>query len=94
MIRFIFNIYTVQYLRGLVAHWEGICIPTQPCEVREAVAQDVPRVWSASLRSSCREEVIPACCQLVVNLLQDSDVDVRICVATSVPKLLPGTTNG
>ena len=80
----------LQYLRGLVLHLEAICIPTQPYEIRVAVAREVPQVWSAILDSSCKTEVIPPCCRLVVNLLQDSDIDVRTNTAISVARMLPG----
>ena len=80
----------MQYLRGLVSHLEAICIPTQPYEIRVAVAKELPHLWSAILSSSHRKEVIPICCQLMLNLLQDSDIDVRTHMAISVVKILPG----
>ena len=73
-----------------MSHWEAICIPTQPYEIRVAVARELPCMWSAILSSPHRNDVIPTCCQLVLNLLQDSDIDVRTHMAVSVAKILPG----
>ena len=74
-----------------MSHLEAICIPTQPYEIRVAVASELPRLWSAILSSSHVREVVHTCCQLVLNLLQDSDIDVRSCMAVSVAKMLPGS---
>ena len=73
-----------------MSHLEGVCIPTQPYEIRVAVARELAQLWLAILSSSNGKEVVPTCCQLVLNLLQDSDIDVRTHMAISVAKILPG----
>ena len=73
-----------------MTHLEAICIPTQPYEIREAVAQELPHLWSACFKSYCEKELVPVSSRLAFNLLQDSDIDVRMCAASSVAKLLPG----
>ena len=74
-----------------MSHLEAVCVPTQPYEIRVAVARELAQLWSAILSSSSKKEVISTCCQLVLNLLQDSDIDVRTHMAVSVAKILPGT---
>lgn len=73
-----------------MSHLEAVCVPTQPYEIRVAVARELARLWSAILNLSDGMEVVPTCSQLVLNLLQDSDVDVRTNMAVSVAKILPG----
>jgi hypothetical protein len=75
-----------------VSHLEAVCVPTQPYEIRVAVARELAQLWSAILGSpNGKKEVVPTCCQLVLNLLQDSDIDVRTRMAVSIAKTLPGT---
>ena len=73
-----------------MSHLEAVCVPTQPYEIRVAVARELAPLWSAILSSSNKKEVVPTTCQLVLNLLQDSDIDVRTHTAISVAKILPG----
>lgn len=74
-----------------MSHLEAVCVPTQPYEIRVAVASELAQLWSTILSSPSKKEVIPTCSQLVLNLLQDSDIDVRTHMAVSVAKILPGT---
>ena len=73
-----------------MSHLEAVCVPTQPYEIRVAVARELAQFWSVIISSPNGKEVVPTCCQLVLNLLQDSDVDVRTHMAISVAKILPG----
>ena len=72
-------------------HVTAICLPTRPCEIRVAVAEELGSIWSAIVKTSLQKELMATYCQLVLNLLQDSDIDVRTCAATAVATVLPST---
>ena len=78
-----------QFLIGLLNYLETICIPTRPCEVRVAVANELSHIWSTIVKTSYQKKAMGTYCQLVLNLLQDSDIDVRSCAATTVAMMLP-----
>ena len=84
----------IQYLPGWLSHFEKCCVPTQPFEIRIAIANTLSQLLPVLKQlspSNQAEQLLKLFCKLVVTVLQDSDSDVRLSMATEVAKLLPGT---
>ena len=77
----------MQYLSEWISHLRAVSVPTQPFEIRIAVAEQLNILWDLALLSP---PSLSALSMLIVTLLQDSDQDVRTQAAAAVTKILPG----
>lgn len=81
----------LQVLSRLLHHFEVLTAPTEPYQVREAIASCLLGVWPPSLTAGHDEAVL--CCRLVMQLLQDADTDVREEMARAVSQQLEGSSS-
>ena len=61
-------------------------VPTEPFEIRFAIATDLLKLWHLALYATNSE--IARCCNVVVNLLQDTDSEIRERIAEHAALLL------
>ena len=84
--------FALQYLQGLLASYEEWAVPTQPDQLRAAIASSLMDLWLLVVPGSCegKTALLMSHCRLVVRLLQDPDEDVRTAMANAVAKFLQG----
>jgi len=82
----------LQYLQDLLSSYEKWAVPTQPDQLRTAIASNLMDLWPLVTAGSCEGKVtlLMGHCHLVVRLLQDPDEDVRVAMANAVAKFLQG----
>ncbi len=69
---------------GLLVAFQQLVLPTRPHQVRQAVAAGLTRLWPLEEGGS----PLALFCQLVVQLLQDTDSDIREDMALGTSELL------
>ena len=72
----------------LLTAFQQLVPPTQPYQVRQAVAAGLTRLWPLAMEEEAGGSSLALSCRLVVQLLQDTDCEVREEMALAVSALL------